>query len=96
MIVQHMIEKCQHGEFEDAHKIFYGLWKQGYSSLDLISTSFFHIIKYSDVKEYLKLEFLKEVGKTHMLVLNGVNSLLQLSALIARLCTIAKKFTKKK
>ena len=36
--------------------------------------------------EFLKLEFIKEIGMTHMRIVEGVNSLLQLSGLLARLC----------
>ncbi|XP_021110021.1 replication factor C subunit 2 isoform X2 [Heterocephalus glaber] len=36
--------------------------------------------------EYLKLEFIKEIGYTHMRVAEGVNSLLQMAGLLARLC----------
>jgi replication factor C subunit 2/4 len=36
--------------------------------------------------EYLKLEYIKEIGLTHMKIVEGVDSLLQLTALLARLC----------
>ncbi len=36
--------------------------------------------------EYLKLEFIKEIGYQHMRVVQGTSSLLQMAGLIARLC----------
>ena len=37
--------------------------------------------------EFLKLEFVKEIGYQHMHILQGTSSLLQMSGLIARLCS---------
>lgn len=36
--------------------------------------------------EWLKLEFLREIGFAHMRIGDGVNSRLQLSGLLAKLC----------
>ena len=46
------------------------------------------------MQEWTKLEFIKEVGYTHIKILDGVNSLVQLTGLTARLCRIgtAEKF----
>lgn len=44
--------------------------------------------------EYTKLEFIKEIGWTHMRILEGVGTLVQLSGLIARLCKlVSAKFS---
>jgi replication factor C subunit 2/4 len=42
-----------------------------------------------DVGEWLKLEFLREIGFTHMRIGDGVNSRLQLSGMLAKLCSQA-------
>lgn len=39
--------------------------------------------------EFLKLEFLKEIGFCHMRIGDGVNSRLQLSGMLAKLCKTA-------
>ncbi|PNH07067.1 Replication factor C subunit 2 [Tetrabaena socialis] len=57
----------------------------GYSSQDIITT-FFRVVRNSDLGEYQKLEFLKEVGFCHMRVAEGVNGRLQMSGLLAKLC----------
>jgi replication factor C subunit 2/4 len=36
--------------------------------------------------EFLKLEFLREIGFCHMRISDGVNSRLQLTGLLAKLC----------
>jgi replication factor C subunit 2/4 len=38
--------------------------------------------------EFLKLEYLKEIGFCHMRIGDGVNSRLQLSGLLAKLCKL--------
>jgi hypothetical protein len=47
------------------------------------------------LSEHVKLEFIKEIGFTHMKILEGVQTLLQLSGCVARLCKLnmdPKKF----
>jgi hypothetical protein len=39
--------------------------------------------------EFLKLEFLREIGFTHMRIGDGVNSRLQMSGMLAKLCKLA-------
>ncbi|KAI4824715.1 hypothetical protein KUCAC02_013210 [Chaenocephalus aceratus] len=46
----------------------------------------FRVCKTVQMPEYLKLEFIKEIGYTHMRVAEGVNSLLQMAGLLGRLC----------
>ena len=38
------------------------------------------------IPEYTKLEYIKEIGFTHMRILEGVGTLIQLGGLMARLC----------
>ncbi|EFA78355.1 replication factor C subunit [Heterostelium album PN500] len=84
---------CADGRFEDAFKNTKDLWDKGYSSMDIIST-FFKVAKTLDMPEYQKLEFIKEIGFTNLRITQGVNSLLQLSALLSRLCLITYQMKK--
>lgn len=43
----------------------------------------------NQLKEFIKLEYLKEIGFCHMRIGDGVNSRLQLSGLLAKLCKTA-------
>ena len=43
----------------------------------------------TQMPEELKLEFIKEIGFCHMRILDGLDSLLQLSGLLAKLCVQA-------
>ena len=75
---------------EDSLKtsLSFQLWKLGYSAEDII-TNVFRVCKtMSELAEFVKLEFIKEIGMTHMAVVQGSASLLQMAALLARLCKI--------
>lgn len=62
----------------------------GYSSHDIISTMW--VTKtIPTLSEHSKLEFIKEIGFTHMRILEGVQSFLQLSGCLAKLCKINMK-----
>ncbi|KIY92232.1 hypothetical protein MNEG_15731, partial [Monoraphidium neglectum] len=39
--------------------------------------------------EYMQLEFLREIGFCHMRIGDGVNSRLQMSGLLAKLCRVS-------
>lgn len=74
------------GAFGPVHEI----WKQGYSSTDIIST-FARVAKQMDAPEHIKLEWLKEVGLAHMRITSGAQGLLQLDAMVSKLVMAASK-----
>lgn len=43
-----------------------------------------------DIDESLKLAFIKQIGLTHMRIVDGLCTLVQMSGLIAKLCMEAK------
>lgn len=63
----------------------------GYSSHDIISTMFRVTKTIPTLSEHSKLEFIREIGFTHMRILDGVQSLVQLSGCVAKLCKINMK-----
>jgi len=85
LLIKNMLTLCVESNFEEAYKIMSHLWKMGYSAVDIIS-NIFRVCKNLDMAEYLKLEFIKEIGYTHMRIAEGVQSLLQMSGLLAKLC----------
>ncbi|KIO29324.1 hypothetical protein M407DRAFT_21543 [Tulasnella calospora MUT 4182] len=86
VIVQDMIKACIKGDVEEALKKLDFLWNQGYSAIDIVTTIFRVVKTYNEIPEYTKLEFIREIGWTHMRILEGVGTLVQLGGLIARLC----------
>jgi replication factor C subunit 2/4 len=100
--VHALLKHAVNGEPTEATDILTSLWNMGYSTTDIISTLFKVCKSSADIPEFVKLEFIKvffnflsnecnhhkEIGMTHMRVLEGNFTLLQLAGLVARLCKI--------
>lgn len=85
LLVKDMLTHCTKGDLDQAYKVMSHLWRLGYSPEDII-TNIFRVCKTHSMAEYLKLEFIKEIGFQHMKIVNGSTSLLQMAGLLARLC----------
>jgi replication factor C subunit 2/4 len=83
--VSDIIDFCAKGDTKSAVAKMTALYKSGYSASDIIGTTFKVVKAHGDLNEGLKLEYLREIGFTHMRIADGVNSLLQLLGLVARL-----------
>ena len=58
----------------------------------LISLAMFRVTKtMPTLSEHAKLEFIREIGFTHMRILEGVQTYLQLAGCLARLCRLNMK-----
>eukprot|EP01113_Clastostelium_recurvatum_P004738 TRINITY_DN12089_c0_g1_i1.p1 TRINITY_DN12089_c0_g1~~TRINITY_DN12089_c0_g1_i1.p1 ORF type:complete len:349 (-),score=62.62 TRINITY_DN12089_c0_g1_i1:3-1049(-) len=92
LVVRGMVKHCLNAEVKEAHLAMMSLWNNGYSAIDIIGTLFRVVKSYSDpsapMAEYMKLEFIREIGQSHMRAANGLNSVLQLGGLMARLCML--------
>ena len=60
----------------------------GYSTHDIISTMFRVTKTIPTLSEHAKLEFIRDIGFTHMRILEGVQTYLQLAGCLARLCRL--------
>lgn len=89
--VQAMIKCCAEVKIDSAMDILKELWDLGYSCHDIISTMFRVTKSIPTLSEHSKLEFIREIGFTHMRILEGVQTYLQLSGCLARLCKINAK-----
>jgi len=89
-LVKVIIASCLAGKIDDVYDGFHSLCNFGYATIDIISVVF-RIVKNYDMPEYIKLEFIKEIGRTHMRIANGVDSFIQLAGLGARLCRLNMK-----
>eukprot|EP00928_Gymnodinium_smaydae_P055804 TRINITY_DN3927_c0_g1_i1.p1 TRINITY_DN3927_c0_g1~~TRINITY_DN3927_c0_g1_i1.p1 ORF type:complete len:317 (+),score=97.30 TRINITY_DN3927_c0_g1_i1:88-1038(+) len=78
------LRKDWQGAFGPVHEI----WKQGYSTSDIIST-FARVAKNIEAPEHVKLEWLKEIGLIHMRVNSGANGLLQLDSMVSKFIAAA-------
>ncbi|KAL0619431.1 Replication factor C subunit 2 [Plecturocebus cupreus] len=78
-------QHCVNANIDEAYKILAHLWHLRYSPEDIID-DIFQVCKTFQMAEHLKLEFIEETGYTHIKIAEGVNSLLQMAGLLARLC----------
>jgi replication factor C subunit 2/4 len=85
------VNDCQFGRIRVAQKdIKQNLWDKGYAGMDILITMFKVVKNHPSLPEYLKLEFLKEIGFAHKQALEGCESLVQISGLLAKMCKTAK------
>lgn len=84
-----ILESCLARRVDEAVATLEALWRDGYSALDLITTLFRVTKTQEQMQEYMRLTFIREIGFTHMRILEGVQSLQQLSGLLARLCRLS-------
>ncbi|VDN25359.1 unnamed protein product [Gongylonema pulchrum] len=84
---------CVRSEVIPACEIVHNLYRMGYSSDDILN-NMFRVCKTASIPEFLKLEYFKEIGLCHVKVVEGLSSLLQLTALISRLCLKQNQLSK--
>jgi replication factor C subunit 2/4 len=91
--VRNVLGNCAAGRLEDAYTELKALCDAGYSAVDVVTT-LFRVCRNAQpgaggLTEFAQLEFLREIGFAHARIGDGVNSRLQLSGLLARLCKVA-------
>ena len=87
-IIKDIFKHCDNKEFEEALALIMELIGKGYSESD-ISTSMMDILKsitYDELEEDIKIKFLVEIGKARIIIGKGINTPLQLTGCIAKLC----------
>ena len=89
-VVRGIIDACSKGNLHEAIEKLQELWDTGYAASDIIGT-IFKVTKAHDIlPEGEKLEYLREIGFTHMRISNGINTQLQLMGLVSRLSRMAE------
>ena len=89
--VQAMLKACWETKIEQAIEGLHELWELGYSCHDIVSSMFRVTKTMPGLSEHARLEFIREIGFCHMRVLEGMQTLVQLSGLVAKLCRINMK-----
>ena len=75
------------GKTKDAQEVLISLFTAGYAATDIIQT-LFRVTKAYDMPETQKLEYIREIGFTHLHISEGLNTQLQLLGCIARMCNM--------
>eukprot|EP01083_Nonionella_stella_P171927 588457_1 len=91
--MKEIVKKCSESLIMDAIPLLQALCKEGYSAIDIIDT-LFKVIKMFEMPERMKLDFIREIGFMHMRIAEGVDTTIQLTGLVAKLCTVAQKHTR--
>jgi replication factor C subunit 2/4 len=86
-----MFECSIKNQFMEAYSKLNVLILKGYSPIDIITT----ISKVARIyekfpTEKMQLEYIKEIGLTHIRISDGLSTKLQLTSLVAKLCLIKK------
>lgn len=96
VIIDEVVQHCLSGDVDKAIERIHKLWTQGYATTDIINTLFKVTKNRTDMPEGLKLKFIKAIGFTHMRSATGVNTELQLTGLVAKLCRLRGEDKSKK
>ena len=91
LLMQNIVKQCIEARIDDAYEGMKALCDMGYSASDIITILFRVVRNNQNMHEFLKLEYIKVIGFCHMRILDGVDSRLQLSGLLADLCALTLK-----
>jgi replication factor C subunit 2/4 len=86
--IRSALEKTRLGDMAAAQQVIMKLWGSGYAATDIITT-LFRVTRSSELPEHIKLEYIREIGFTHMRIAEGLNTQLQLLGCIARLTQLS-------
>ncbi|XP_063699210.1 replication factor C subunit 2 [Culicoides brevitarsis] len=92
LIVQEMLEHCVKGDIHKAYKIMAKLFQLGYAAEDIIG-NVLRVCKRMKMPEKLKLIYIRDIGEAHMKIIDGLNSLLQMTGLLAKLCEASYEYS---
>lgn len=85
-----VLYSARQGKTFEAVSIVQGLCASGYAATDVIQT-LFKVVRGMDMPEAEKLEYIREIGFTHMRISEGLNTSLQISGCVARLATQSQR-----
>uniref|UniRef100_A0A0A9YK99 Replication factor C subunit 2 n=1 Tax=Lygus hesperus TaxID=30085 RepID=A0A0A9YK99_LYGHE len=83
-LVLQTVQSAYTGNLTSALQVLQALWAQGHTALDIVTTAF-QLCKSAEINDRDRVAMIRELADTHGKLLEGSNSLLQLTALLARL-----------
>lgn len=95
LMISKMFDHCLSGSVDQACGIVRQLYHYGYAAEDIIQ-NIFRVSKTHPSPEFVKLEWIKQIGLSHMRIIEGCTSLLQLTSLVAKLCLVTLQANAKK
>lgn len=88
LVIKKILNACVSKSIDEAIDLLDTLWKKGYSAIDIVTLSFKVAKTLPGIDELKRLDLIKEIGFTHMRVLEGVLSYLQLCGMYAKLAAL--------
>jgi replication factor C subunit 2/4 len=85
--IENIINLCINKDFTAASSVIFDLKNSGNSSNDII-LSLINVIKISNTDEEIKINFIKELCDTCIIISKGISSNLQLISCIGRMCSL--------
>lgn len=85
-----ILSHCAEENVDEALQGLHGLLQQGYHSRDILTTLFRVVSANPDLIEYMKLEYMREIGLMQAKALKGIDSPLQLAGLVAKLSQVKR------
>jgi len=87
--IQAVIRACLNRDWTQGYDRLAGLHSKGYSCGDIIGT-LLRLLKSFEMREDVKIEFIKEASLTHLRMVEGLQTLTQLGGLVGRMCLSAE------
>jgi replication factor C subunit 2/4 len=88
VVVKNLLAYCIEHKTRTALIALKELWDRGYCASDLI-TIIFRVTKTLEMSDDLRLSFLRAIGDSHLRISEGLDTFVQLSGLISKLCSIS-------
>lgn len=86
-VINDILQECLLNNIKNAIKKVYDIWNKGYSAEDII-VMIFRCYKKLEIVDTKKVQYIKLICSTHLKIIEGEQSLLQINGLISRLCMV--------
>jgi len=88
LLLSNLLSTCNSGDINLACMQMNNLCNLGYSSIDIIVALYKVILNFEPINELKKLEYIREIGLTHIRIMEGVQTRIQLMGLVSKLCKL--------
>ncbi|QPG75522.1 replication factor C subunit 4 [Brettanomyces nanus] len=85
LLISKMLMLANEGKIEESLNILKELWNKGYSAIDIVTVSFRVMKTMYKLSENRRLELIRIIGFTHMRILEGVSTYLQLACMVGKI-----------
>ena len=90
MLITSIINSCLTGNINSAINQINELKENGYCNNDIVLT-IINVLKDMNIKEDIKIKYIRIASETYININDGVNTLLQLYNCLAKMCDIISK-----